>query len=149
MTVFFFIAALLFFTIVLFLSFFAVVISFLIFFTVLITIFKSVVVPDERFRLVLGRDELLNVAVLEELHLLRATDAASQWENAALSWILVRRWVGNSERAIDAVAVVERHVILIVCVVAALTHVMRAEAAVRSDAAAELALPVDLRGVVL
>ena len=92
---------------------------------------------------------MLNVAVLEELHLLRAADAASQREDAALSWVLVRGWVGNTERAIDAVAVMESHVFLIVIVVAALAHVMRAEAAKESDAAAELAFPVDLRGAML
>ena len=40
------------------------------FFAVLIAIFKSIEVPDERFGLILGRNNLLNVSVLEELHLL-------------------------------------------------------------------------------
>ena len=92
---------------------------------------------------------MLNVAVLEELHFLRAADAASQWENTALSWVLVRRWMGNAKRAIDAVAVFQRHFFLIVCVMATLAHVVRAKAAEESEAAAELALPVDLLGAML
>ena len=92
---------------------------------------------------------MLDVAILEELHFLRTADTASKREHAALSRVLVRRWVGNAERAVDAVAVVERHLILVIHIMAALAHVVRAEAAEEGDAAAELALPVDLLGAVL
>ena len=90
-------------------------------------------------------DHLLHRSVLQHLNFIRPADPAAKGENATLVIVSAGRGVRNTQRAIDAVAVFEGWVhILIVAVVAGFTEVCRAEATEEGHTAAKLTLPVDL-----
>ena len=54
---------------------------------------------------ILRTNYLLDISLLHEMHLFRAADAAAKWEEAALLGVTAGRWVSDSKRAIDSVAV--------------------------------------------
>ena len=111
-----------------------------------------VALADEGLGLVLGIDDhLLYLDTLQKLDLLRAANAAAQREHATLRKVTVGGRVRDAKRAVNAVAVADLLIdmVAVVGVVAGLAEVGCTEAAVDGDAAAVLALPVDLREAVL
>ena len=60
---------------------------------------------------ILRANYLSDISLLHEMHLFRAADAAAEREEAALLGVTAGRWVSDSKRTIDAMAVLERRVI--------------------------------------
>ena len=54
---------------------------------------------------------LSDISLLHEMHLFRAADAAAERKQAAFLGVTAGRWVSDSKRTIDAMAVLERRVI--------------------------------------
>ena len=107
-------------------------------------------VVEVRLRNIILSDDLLNRSVLEFFELLRAADTATKREDTTFARVSVRRRMSDAERAIDTVAVLERRSEgAVVLLVAREAEVVCAEASVKGDGAAELALPVNLDVTVL
>lgn len=73
-------------------------------------------VVDPSLRLVFFvLESVLFIVLVEQFELLRSADTASERENATLLWVLARGRVSDSKRAVNAVAILDRHVSALVC----------------------------------
>ena len=90
-------------------------------------------------------DHLMDISLLKHFHFFRSADAAAERENTTKFWVFVGRWVSDSQRTIDAMAVLKRWIACaVVLIMARLAHVVGTEAAEESSGAAIHAFPVDL-----
>ena len=88
-------------------------------------------------------DDLANsFTPLKHVHLLGAANTASKREDTTFTRVSIRRRVGDTERAVNAMAIFNNWALT--AIVAALAHVMSAKAAVESYSAAVHAFPVNL-----
>ena len=134
-------------------NFRALLLFLLIFIAVLISVAIEIVklLVDVGLGEVISVNNLLNITVLEELKLLRTADATTKRKDTAFPWVSARGRMSDSERAVDAMAILKRNNAVVVHVgfVAIIAEVVCSEAAEEGSGAAEHALPVDLSIAVL
>lgn len=98
---------------------------------------------------VFAGDDLLDISVLKNFKFFGSTDSTAEREDSSFTRVLARGRVCDSERAVDAVAVLSGRVHCpIVFVVARVAHVVGTEATEEGHGATVLALPVNLVGTV-
>lgn len=94
--------------------------------------------------------DLLDINLGEFVHFLRSANTAAEREDTTFSWIGIRRRMGDTQGAVDAIAVLERRSQgSVVLFMARMAEVMSTKAAIKGCGTAELAFPIDLLGTVL
>ena len=94
--------------------------------------------------------DLLDINLGEFVHFLRSANTAAEREDTTFSWIGIRSRMGDTQGAVDAIAVLERRSQgSVVLFMARMAEVMSTKAAIKGSRTAELAFPIDLLGTVL
>ncbi len=113
-------------------------------------ILLSLVIFDPCFGNIGVITDLLHINFGEFVHFLRSANTTAKREDTTFSWISIRGRMGDTQGAVDTIAVLKRRSQgSIVLLMARMAEVVSTKAAIKGCGTAELAFPIDLLGTVL